>query len=118
MPILPGLTDAPGALRDLVRRAKAAGALWVKGGALFLPSAARKVLYPFLDREFPGLLRRYRVVFDRATRNSEAYRARLRDFIRDLCLAEGVPVDAKPYGGAPAAPAPAQRGLEFTTAAG
>jgi DNA repair photolyase len=98
MPILPGLTDAPGALRALVRRAKEANALWVKGGALFLPSAARQVFYPFLEKEFPGLLRRYRIVFDRALRNSDDYRARLRGFIDDLCRAEGVPVDRRPYG--------------------
>jgi len=92
MPVLPGLTDAPADLRALVRRAKESDALWVKGSALFLPSAARKVFYPFLEKEFPGLLRRYRAVFDRATRSSIDYRLRLAGFIDDLCRAEGVPV--------------------------
>lgn len=117
MPILPGLTDAPGALRALVRRAKEADALWVKGGALFLPSAARRVFYPFLEKEFPGLLRRYRAVFDRALRNTDDYRARLRGFIGDLCLAEGVPVDRRPYGGRGAEAVPVQREFGFGAAA-
>src|SRR5437667_5296818 len=60
MPILPGLTDDPQALEQLAQRAAAAGAQFLYGNLLFLKPSAMQQFMPFLEREFPHLVRRYR----------------------------------------------------------
>ncbi len=62
-PILPGLTDGIANLDAVARAAAAAGARALCGGILFLMPSAQKQFFPFLDREFPELARRYRARF-------------------------------------------------------
>jgi len=73
-PIMPGLTDSERALDRLARAAKEAGALSFGGGPLFLGTAARDVFLPFLEKEFPELVGRYRETFSKGIYLSQAYK--------------------------------------------
>ncbi|MGH9433952.1 MAG: radical SAM protein [Terriglobia bacterium] len=66
MPILPGLTDSKVALESLVHQAAEAGAKFVHGKLLFLMPSAMKQFMPFLEREFPRLVKRYRALYARS----------------------------------------------------
>jgi DNA repair photolyase len=66
MPILPGLTDSPEALESLVRAAASAHADSICGNVLFLKPAAMAQFMPFLEREFPQLVSRYRQLYSRS----------------------------------------------------
>jgi DNA repair photolyase len=63
MPILPGLTDSEADLEALARRASEAGAKFLHGRVLFLMPSAMKQFMPFLQKEFPKLLQRYRKLY-------------------------------------------------------
>jgi DNA repair photolyase len=65
MPILPGLNDAPRMLETLAAQAAAAGARFLYGNILFLMPSAMKQFMPFLEREFPQLVKRYRKLYAR-----------------------------------------------------
>ncbi len=77
-PIMPGLTDGERALDRLARAARDAGALSFGGGPLFLMPAARKIFFPFLDREFPQLAARYREMYGRGAYLGKEYKDALR----------------------------------------
>jgi len=63
MPILPGLNDAPRRLEALAAQAAQAGACFLYGNILFLMPSAMKQFMPFLEREFPHLVKRYRKLY-------------------------------------------------------
>ncbi len=63
MPVLPGLNDAPRMLDALAAQAAAAGARFLYGNVLFLMQSAMKQFMPFLEREFPQLVKRYRKLY-------------------------------------------------------
>ena len=58
-PILPLITDQEPSLDRLAKAARDHGASYFGGGVLFLMPAAQKVFFPFLQAQFPHLLRRY-----------------------------------------------------------
>ncbi len=58
-PILPLITDQEQQLDRLAKAARDHGATYFGGGILFLMPSAQKVFYPFLEVEFPHLMRRY-----------------------------------------------------------
>src|ERR1700722_9907928 len=66
MPILPGITDDPKALDELARQAALAGARSIHGGVLFLMPSAMRYFMPFLEAEFPKLVKRYRRLYARS----------------------------------------------------
>jgi DNA repair photolyase len=66
MPVLPGLNDAPGMLDTLAAQAAQAGARFLYGNVLFLAPSAMKQFMPFLEREFPHLVKRYRKLYARS----------------------------------------------------
>lgn len=66
MPILPGLTDSRRSLEELARCSAQAGAKFLYGNVLFLMPAAMKEFMPFLEREFPHLVKRYRRLYARS----------------------------------------------------
>lgn len=66
MPILPGLTDSARALNSLARRAAEAGATSFHGNVLFLMPSAMRQFMPFLEREFPDLVKSYRKLYARS----------------------------------------------------
>src|SRR5207244_10366299 len=84
MPILPGLTDDPLALERLAQRAAAAGAKFLYGNLLFLKPSAMQQFMPFLEREFPHLVKRYRQLYARSAYLGGEYKERMAKLMADL----------------------------------
>ena len=59
-PILPMINDSQASINGVVGQAAEAGGQWVWHNVLFLKSCARAVFLPFVEREFPDLIQRYR----------------------------------------------------------
>ena len=66
MPVLPGLNDAPRMLEALAAQAAQAGARFLYANILFLMPSAMKSFMPFLEKEFPHLVKRYRKLYARS----------------------------------------------------
>lgn len=74
IPILPGINDSPAGLDALVKRAAEAGAKFIHGGPLFLMPSAMAQFMPFLQKEFPQLVRRYRKLYGRSAYPPQSYK--------------------------------------------
>jgi DNA repair photolyase len=98
-PIMPGITDSERQLDRLAKAARDAGAVSFGGGPLFLMSSARKVFFPFLERQFPNLAPRYRKLFEKSGYLGRGYKDELRDRVQRVRdrygLASG-PVEYRP----------------------
>ena len=90
MPVMPGITDNPSQLDDLVKQVAAAGATHVHSCALRLQSTARKRYLPWIAAEFPHLAERYRNTYAHDHNAGEKYRAGLASFFDKLCRKYGV----------------------------
>jgi DNA repair photolyase len=75
-PVLPGLTDDPRQIRDVVAAAIDAGATHVSPILLHLRPGVREEFLPWLEREFPDLVPRYRQLY-RTPYGTQAARAEL-----------------------------------------
>jgi len=64
-PIMPLITDQPERLDRLAKAARDRGATYFGGGVLFLMPCSRKVFFPFVEKNFPHLLRRYQEKYER-----------------------------------------------------
>ena len=98
-PIMPGITDSERQLDRLAKAARDAGAVSFGGGPLFLMPSAQKVFLPFLEREFPHLLARYRETFAKSAYLGTEYKDILRDRVRrvrDRYGLESGPVEYRP----------------------
>jgi DNA repair photolyase len=84
MPIIPGLTDDPESLEAVVRNAAAAGASNVYGNTLFLMPSAMAEFMPFLEREFPHLVARYRQLYAHSAYLNGDYKSTLSKLMADL----------------------------------
>ncbi len=62
-PVLPGLTDSPDDLENLVRAAAETGVRSVAAIPLFLKPCSEKVFVPFLEQNFPQLVGSYKTRF-------------------------------------------------------
>lgn len=90
MPVLPGITDEPTLLDELIEAVAKAGARRVHACALRLQAAARQRYLPFIEEKFPALAARYRGAYASGPEVSERYRASLRRFIAARCAAHGI----------------------------
>ncbi len=82
-PIMPLITDQEPRLDRLAKAARDHGATYFGGGVLFLMPCSRRVFFPFVERHFPHLLRRYKERYE-----SEPYlRGPYRDMIRERLAA-------------------------------
>ena len=90
MPVLPGITDNPADLTDLVRQVAAAGATHVNACALRLRSTARARYLPFISENFPHLAERYETSYATSHHLSQHYRDGLRRFFETLCARTGI----------------------------
>jgi DNA repair photolyase len=90
MPVLPGITDHPALLTDVVRQIAAAGATHVHCGSLRLRASARRRYLPFISGEFPQLAERYRSAFADHPAMSPRYTEGLRRFVSGLCRRFGI----------------------------
>jgi DNA repair photolyase len=78
-PVLPLINDSEAALDDLARAAVEAGASRLWANVLFLKPCAWAVFLPFLEREFPALVRRYRERFENSAYLRGAYPETIRE---------------------------------------
>jgi DNA repair photolyase len=83
-PVVPGITDSPQALEDLVYEVKRAGGLHVVALPLFLRPCSASVFLPFLEQEFPELAARYRERYASREFIPKSYAQRLRDLMKKL----------------------------------
>jgi DNA repair photolyase len=89
-PVLPGITDSPKQLENLVRAAAAAGARSVAAIPLFLKPCSQKVFMPFLQEHFPGLVPLYKARYaDRIFLPNE-YKRRITALVKKLCRLHGI----------------------------
>jgi DNA repair photolyase len=103
MPVLPGITDSPDQIEELVQQVAGANANYIGACALRLQSTARDRYLPFIDAEFPELSARYRRAYARSHQVSDTYRAGLRARFVELCAKYGVGF-GRDYGSEPDTP--------------
>jgi DNA repair photolyase len=70
-PILPGISDRPGQLERSVAAAASAGACFVWANLVYLKPGTKEHFFSFLEREFPHLLERYKMLFKGAYLGNE-----------------------------------------------
>jgi DNA repair photolyase len=80
-PIMPLITDQPERLDRLAKAARDRGATYFGGGVLFLMPCSRKVFFPFVEKNFPHLLRRYQEKYEREAYLKGPYREIIRERI-------------------------------------
>jgi DNA repair photolyase len=80
-PIMPLITDQPERLDRLAKASRDHGASYFGGGVLFLMPCSRKVFFPFVEKHFPHLLRRYRENYENEAYLKGPYREIIRDRI-------------------------------------
>jgi DNA repair photolyase len=83
-PILPLLTDSEANLDSLAAAAAKAGATYFGGGLLFLMPSAQKIFFPFLEQNFPHLVKRYRERFEKSPYLRGPYQETIRDRVRRI----------------------------------
>ena len=84
MPILPGLNDSPRMIESLVAQAADAGAHFLYGRILFLMPSAMRQFMPFLEKEFPHLVKRYRKLYARSAYLRGEYPDRISKLMAEL----------------------------------
>jgi DNA repair photolyase len=89
-PLLPGLTDKPGALDKVAVAAKAAGASFLCAQPLFLKSCSRETYLEFVRQHFPELTDMYAKRFGDADFVSRAYAQRIRQMVHGICSKHGL----------------------------
>ena len=81
-PLMPGINDDPGAVREIVKRARAAGARNVTPVALHLRSGVREGFMDWLGESRPDLLGTYAALYERGAYLPAAERRRLNELVR------------------------------------
>jgi DNA repair photolyase len=82
-PILPGLSDKPELLEEVVRAARAAGATGVWANILYLKPGTREHYFAMLEREWPELLPQYEELYaKKAYLDATDVRAEVRELAR------------------------------------
>ncbi len=99
-PILPGITDSPKALANVVRAAAAAGARSVAAIPLFLKPCSAKIFMPFLQEHFPHLVPLYEARYADRAFLPVVYRRRISTLVNKLCRLHGIGVRDHESGGA------------------
>lgn len=83
-PVIPGITDSPKDLEEVVRTAAEAGADYVFANPLFLKPCSAAVFLPFLQQNFPHLADSYRQRYQDRAFLPPAYGKRLSRLIASL----------------------------------
>ena len=89
-PLLPGLTDYPGALEAVAAAAKRADASFLAAQPLFLKSCSKATYLDFIREHFPALEPMYRQRFDDQDFVSKAYAQRIRLMVHGVCQRHGL----------------------------
>jgi DNA repair photolyase len=83
-PVLPLITDHPADIEEIARRTAEAGGRHILANPLFLPPSAQKQFFPFLEKEFPRLVERYRKGYERGAFLRGEYPNRLTQLVERL----------------------------------
>jgi DNA repair photolyase len=89
-PILPGLSDRPELLADVVRGARAAGATGIWANLLYLRPGTREHFLAALERDWPELLPEYERLYRRVAYLPRAETDPVRERVRALARSHGV----------------------------
>jgi DNA repair photolyase len=89
-PILPGLSDRPKLLADVVREARAAGATGIWANLLYLRPGTREHFLAALERDWPELLPRYEQLYRRGAYLPRRETDPVRERVRKLARSQGV----------------------------
>jgi DNA repair photolyase len=89
-PLLPGLSDRPELLADVVRAARAAGATGIWANLLYLRPGTREHFLEALATDWPELLPDYERLYERGAYLPAAETAPVRERVRELARAHGV----------------------------
>jgi DNA repair photolyase len=89
-PILPGISDRPEQLEEVVREARAAGACGVWANLLFLRPGTREHFLESLAHEFPDQLARYERLYARRAYLGAEHAKPIRSQVADLTRKHGV----------------------------
>ena len=93
-PVLPGITDSPKQLENVVRAAAEAHAIHIYANPLFLKPCSAAVFLPFLKENFPQLMSDYEQRFKDRAFLPAAYRKRISDLFARLREKYGVENDS------------------------
>jgi DNA repair photolyase len=96
-PVLPGITDAPRDLEALVRAVAEAGGKYIFANALFLKPCSAAVFLPFLEKEFPHLVKSYQQRFKERAFLPTSYRQRISQLMERLREKYGIRRDYDRY---------------------
>jgi DNA repair photolyase len=89
-PILPGLSDKPELMADVVRAAREAGATGVWANLLYLKQGTKEHFLGALERDWPELLPEYEQLYGRQAYLSKAQAEPVRAQVRELTRAHGI----------------------------
>jgi DNA repair photolyase len=89
-PILPGLTDKPELLAEVVRAARAAGATGVWANLLYLKPGTKEHFLAALERDWPELLPQYELLYARRAYLPAEKTSPVREQVRELARVHGV----------------------------
>ena len=89
-PIMPLITDQEHRLDELAKAARAHGASYFGGGILFLMPCSKKVFFPFVEKYFPHLLRRYQERFENNAYLKGPYRETVRERVAGIRMRHGL----------------------------
>jgi DNA repair photolyase len=89
-PILPGLSDRPELLAEVVREARAAGATGIWANLLYLRPGTREHFLAALDRDWPELLPEYERLYRRGAYLPRSETDPVREHVRALARSHGI----------------------------
>jgi DNA repair photolyase len=89
-PILPGLTDKPELMADVVRAARDAGATGIWANVLYLKPGTKEHFLEALARDWPELLPGYERLYERRAYLSKGDADPIRAEVRELARAHGI----------------------------
>jgi len=83
-PILPDITDRRENLESVIAAAREHGASHVFANVLFLKPSARQAFFPFLERHFPHLRKRYAALFSHSAFLNRGYKEKVFRMVAEL----------------------------------
>ena len=89
-PILPGISDSPELMADVVRAARAAGATGIWANLLYLKPGTKQHFMGALERDWPELVPEYERLYARRAYLPKEATAPVREHVRELARAHGI----------------------------
>ena len=89
-PILPGISDKPELLDDVVRAARAAGATGIWANLLHLKPGTKEHFLAALERDWPELLPEYERLYGRGAYLPRRETEPVREQVRELARSHGI----------------------------